>query len=104
VRPQAVHSLLRAPASWQVPYLLQLCGEYVIEIGRDIAEYASGPVQEDRSMLDACRRFWRNNPQFVALTYARAASYGDAYYRRSLTLNEYPPHVGMVQVETLVKS
>lgn len=54
-------------------------------------------------MLDAYRRFWRDNPEFVALTYARAASYWDAYYR-TLTLNEYPPHAAMVQLETLVKS
>jgi hypothetical protein len=104
VRQQAVRSLLRAPASWQVPYVLQLCGEYVIEIGHDIAGYVSGPLQRDPPMLDAYRRFWRDNPQFVALTYARAASYWDAYYRRTLTLNEYPPHVAMVQVETLAES
>lgn len=79
VRQQAVRWLLRAPASWHVPYVLQLCGEYVIEIGRDIAEYASGSLQRDPSMLDAYRRFWRDNPQFVALTYVRAASYWDAY-------------------------
>jgi len=86
-----------------VPYVLQLCGEYVIEIGRDIAEYASGSLQRDPLMLDAYRRFWRDNPEFVALSYARAASYWDAYYR-TLTLNEYPPHVAMVQLETLVVS
>jgi hypothetical protein len=104
VRQQAVQSLLRAPAAWQVPYVLQLCGEYIIGIGRDIAEYASGSLQRDPSMLDAYRRFWRDNPEFVALTYARAASYWDAYYRGTLTLNEYPPHVAMLQVERLVES
>ena len=101
VRQQAVQALLRAPASWHVPYVLQLCGEYVIEIGLDIAEYASASLQRDPLMLDAYRRFWRDNPEFVALTYARAASYWDAYCR-TLTLNEYPPHVAMVQLETLV--
>jgi hypothetical protein len=104
VRQQAVLALIRAPASWHVPYLLQLCGEYVIEIGGDIADYTSGSLQRDPSMLDAYRRFWRDNPEFVALTYARAASYWDAYYRRRVTLNEYPPHLAMVQVETLVNS
>jgi hypothetical protein len=104
VRQQAVQSLLRAPASWHVPYVLQLCGEYVIEIGRDIVEYALGSLQRDPLMLDAYRRFWRDNPEFVALTYARAASYWDAYYRRTLALKEYPPHMALVQVETLVAS
>ena len=103
-RQQAVRALLRAPASWHVPYVLQLCGEYVIEIGHDIAQYVSGSLQRDPSMLDAYQRFWRGNPDFVALTYARATSYWDAYYRRTLALNEYPPHVAMVQVETLVQS
>jgi hypothetical protein len=75
VRQQAVQALLMAPAAWHVPYVIQLCGEYVIEIGRDIAEYASGSLQRDPSMLDAYRRFWRANPEFLRLTYARAASY-----------------------------
>ncbi len=55
-------------------------------------------------MIYAYRRFWRDNPEFVALTYARVASYWDACYRRTLTLNEYPPHVAMVRVRTLVES
>jgi hypothetical protein len=87
-----------------MPYVLQPCGEYVIEIGYDISEYVSSSLLRDPSMLDAYRRFWRDNPEFVALTYARAVSYWDAYYRRTLTLSEYPPHVAMVQVETLVHS
>lgn len=32
-------------------------------------------------MLDAYQRFWCDNPESVALTHARAASYWDAYYR-----------------------
>jgi hypothetical protein len=104
VRQQAVRSLLRAPAFWHVPYVLQLCGEYVIEIGHDIAQYVSGSLQRDSSMLDAYQRFWRSNPDFVALTCARVASYWDAYYRRTLTLSEYPPYVAMAQIETLIQS
>jgi len=87
-----------------VPYVLQLCGEYVIEIGHDIAESVSCSLQRDPSTLDAYRRFWRDSPEFVALTYARAVSYWDVYYPKTLTLNEYPPHVAMVQVEMLVES
>jgi hypothetical protein len=33
--------------------VLQLCGDYVIEIGHDIADYAAGPLPRDPSMLDA---------------------------------------------------
>jgi hypothetical protein len=102
VRQQALRSLLRAPAYWHVPFVLQLCGEYIIEIGRDIADYFSASLERDPSMLEAYRRFWRDNPEFVALTYARAASYWDAYYRRTLALNEYPPHVAVAQVERLI--
>ena len=53
-------------------------------------------------MLEAYRRFWRDNPEFVALTYARAASYWDAYYRNTVTLSEYPPRVAVTQVERLI--
>jgi hypothetical protein len=104
VRQQAVQALISAPASWHVPFVLQLCREYVIEIGHDIAEYASGSLPRELSMLDAYRRFWRDNPESVALTYAGAASYWNAYYRGRRTLNEYPPHRAMVQFETLVES
>lgn len=92
------------PGSWHVPYVLQLCGVYVIDIGRDIAEYVSGSLQQDLPTLDAYRRFWCHNREFVALTRARVASYWDVHYRRELTLDEYPPHVAMAQVETLVGS
>lgn len=87
-----------------MPFVLQLCGEYVIEIGRDIAEYASGSLPTDPSMLDAYRRFWRDNPEFVSLTHARVASYWNEYYRGTLPLNEYPPQVAMVRIEQLIRS
>jgi hypothetical protein len=103
-RQQAVRSLLSAPAYWHVPYVVQLCGEYVIQIVHDIAEYVSASLQRDPLMLDAYRLVWRDNPEFVALTYARAASYWDAYYRRVLTLKRYPAHIAMRQIEALVKS
>jgi hypothetical protein len=102
VRQLAVQALLKAPASWHAPFVLQMCGEYVIEIGQDIAAYASSALPRDLGMLDAYRRFWRENPEFVALTYARAASYWDAYYRGTITLDDYPPHVAMIQIESLV--
>jgi hypothetical protein len=102
LRQLALRTLFEAPASWHVPFVLQLCGEYVIEIGRDVAVYASSALPRDLPMIAAYRQFWRENPDFVALTYARVGSYWGAYYRGTLMLAEYPPYVALGRIETLI--
>lgn len=79
-----------------------MCGEYVIEISRDIAEYASAVLPDDPPTRAAYRRFWQDNPEFVALTHARAASYWDAYHRRALRTDDYPPRIALRHFERAI--
>ena len=53
-------------------------------------------------MVDAYRRFWSDNPEFVSLTFARAASYWDAYYRGTVLFDEYPARVALLQIRQLI--
>jgi hypothetical protein len=69
---------------WIPPFVVQLVGEYVIEIVADI--------QGAMSRLDRIQYepFIRGNPIFFAKTRQRAASYWNCYYRHRSVWNSYP--------------
>ncbi|WP_153302431.1 MULTISPECIES: hypothetical protein [Tessaracoccus] len=90
IRQTAVRELFGQPREWLVPYLVQLLGEYVIEICSDIADFVEGTVTTDPAWAQAFSRFWAANPGFVTLTRARAGSYWNEYYRRRLGFADYP--------------
>lgn len=60
---------------WVCPFVVQLVGEYVIEILR--------VIQKDSCNLDTrlYRRFMADNPAFFAITKQRVVSYWDCYHR-----------------------
>jgi hypothetical protein len=60
---------------WVAPYLVQLLGEYVVEITRAIVE-SQGVAKRHFAA------FAGENPAFVALTRTRVISYWNAYQRR----------------------
>jgi hypothetical protein len=68
---------------WIPPFVIQLLGEYVVEIIR--------VIDENLMNLDASlySRFLQSNPSFLALTEQRVNSYWDCYYR-SVRKDEYP--------------
>lgn len=82
VRQAALRELLASDTWWGVPFIVQLLGEYVIEICTDIADFAADELPSRPAMLDEFRAFAADNPDFIALTKARATSYWAAYYRR----------------------
>lgn len=90
IRQAAVRELFGEPQEWLVPYLVQLLGEYVIEICSDIADFVEGTVAIDPGWAQAFSRFWADNPGFVTLTRVRAASYWNEYYRSRLDFADYP--------------
>lgn len=90
IRQAAVQELFGQPREWVVPYLVQLLGEYVIEICSDIADFVEGTVTTDAGWAQAFRGFWADNPGFVTLTRARASSYWNEYYRGRLDFADYP--------------
>jgi hypothetical protein len=70
---------------WVVPFIVQLLGEYVIEI---IEMIADAIPRMNRDRLSA---FAAANPAFMALTRRRATSYWDCYHRdRFQRLDVYP--------------
>lgn len=76
IREKYLSDLFRPSYSWVPPFLLQLVGEYVLEIIELIDRHISDLD------ISVCKRFANENKKFVALTRARAISYWDCYYRR----------------------
>jgi hypothetical protein len=75
VRQQHLAHIVRSKNPWIPPFVVQLLGEYVIEI-----------IQLIHDNLDALdhslyQRFLRENPQFLAQTRQGVHSYWDCYYR-----------------------
>ncbi|HCB05097.1 MAG TPA: hypothetical protein DEQ43_12790 [Nocardioides bacterium] len=102
VRQRALAGLVRDPMPWHVPFVVQLCGEYVVDVARDVLDYVQGSLATDRATVAAYGRFWRDNPQFVALTHARAASYWNAYHRGHSSLADYPPRLALLEIELCI--
>jgi len=90
VREACVRELARHDRPWAIPFVVQLLGEYVVEITLvilaaladvDVAGYAA---------------FARENPHFMATTRRRATSYWACYYRsRYPLLRDYPAIVAL---------
>lgn len=70
--------------TWVPPFVIQLLGEYVVEIVR-VIEANLGNL--DKALYT---QFLRANPDFLALTEQRVISYWDCYYRFSCRKEDYP--------------
>jgi hypothetical protein len=75
VRARAVGRLLAAGKAWTIPFIIQLVGEYIVQILDQIDD--AFDTIDARALGD----FVRDNPAFLALTKQRVASYWDCYYR-----------------------
>jgi|SRR5215813_9893241 len=75
IREKYLASIICANNEWIPPFVVQLVGEYVIEILQ--------VVSRNLNLLDPplYRRFLRENPKFFALTKQRVISYWNCYYR-----------------------
>ena len=76
VREKHLKKIVCANHEWTPPFVVQLIGEYVIEILRVIRTN----VQNLDPQL--YRRFLTSNPAFFSLTKQRVASYWDCYHRQ----------------------
>jgi hypothetical protein len=78
---------------WVPPFVVQLIGEYVVEI--------HGVIESNVAYLrqPSYVRFVAENPTFIALTRQRVISYWDCYFRQE-TLN-LQDHVGFRLLEAL---
>lgn len=83
VRERRLRQAILSADKWVVPFVVQLLGEYVIEIAQAI---------EDLGVLDpdVYGAFVSDNEVFVERICARIVSYWNAYYRRHIPdLTEY---------------
>ena len=92
IRQAALRRVLTAAGHpWTVPFVVQLLGEYVLEICEDISEFAKTELSAHPSLADLFHSFAEENPEFVVLTQQRATSYWDRYHRyRHPSPSTYP--------------
>lgn len=81
VRQQALGRVLTSDQMWTVPFVIQLLGEYVIEICEEIHRFTDQDLPRRTEMLRGLRSLVAENPDFIVLTEQRATSYWECYYR-----------------------
>lgn len=81
VRQRALQRVLAFDEPWTAPFVIQLLGEYVIEICEDIRRYAETDLPQRPRMGREFQAFAAANPDFIVLTEQRATSYWECYYR-----------------------
>jgi hypothetical protein len=94
VRQRWLRTIASATEPWVAPFVVNLVGEYVVEIIVDIHR-ALLPALDDPASPHFAQygTFLAENPEFLALTRQRVASYWDCYYRRRyLSPADYPAH------------
>lgn len=85
IREKCVIELLARDEYWAIPFVVQLLGEYVVEIVLLIEKGLPGIDSEKYA------KFLRENPKYFETIGRRATSYWDVYYRqRYPKLKEYP--------------
>jgi hypothetical protein len=85
LRQQCLGYLLRSEACWVIPYIVQLAGEYVVEIANEVAD---GILSRDSSSI---AEFARRNPDYLATFGRRVTSYWNEYYRSAYPCrDDYP--------------
>jgi hypothetical protein len=91
VRQRNLESLVTSEEIWVVPFVVQLVGEYVIEILDVIWSSLIDLDQPGSTRSSVYGRFLKENPAFLDLTAARVTSYWACYYRsRYLKRAEHP--------------
>ena len=99
VRERALVHIHTPDEPWVIPFIIQLLGEYVLEV-----------VERAASVLARCPQpsvvaFLRENPVFLNLTTARATSYWNEYYRRRFPIRvEYPGLVVLAGLRASLKA
>lgn len=96
VREACVRQLLQQERAWTVPFVVHLCGEYVLEIIEAIG--AALPAWN----VNALARYLRDNPAYVATLERRSISYWSCYHRsRYPVWEDYPGRRAMAALRAL---
>jgi hypothetical protein len=86
IRQRALGTLLDFDEPWTAPFVVQLLGEYVIQICADIEKFTRTALPARPAMQNSLPAFLRQNPCFAELTRQRAVSYWSCHYRA-----QHPP-------------
>ena len=96
LREHCVAQLLRQERAWTVPFVVHLCGEYVLEIIEVIG--AALPAWNAQALA----RYLRDNPAYVDTLERRSISYWSCYYRRRYPVwEDYPGRRTMAALRAL---
>jgi hypothetical protein len=81
IRQRALGTLLDCDEPWTAPFIVQLLGEYVIQICADIETFTRTALPARPAMQASLPAFLTQNPRFAELARQRAISYWSCYYR-----------------------
>lgn len=98
VRQRCLERIIESREDWVPPFVIQLSGEYVVEI---IEVIYANLQQLDRMQY---RTFLQANSEFFAKTAQRVRSYWQCYYRHRYTWEGYPGNQIMSFLEKLSQS
>lgn len=94
VRERFIESIVRNPEIWVIPYIIQLLGEYVIELIYFIEQNLDCLNKKQFSI------FKKENPDFIRLTKERITSYRNVYRRKEIfNLKDDPAYKVMHQLD-----
>jgi hypothetical protein len=93
VRQRHLRSIIHDLSPWVLPFVVQLVGEYVVEIVQDIAQGLDDVGSAGSPQQRAYGSFLVENPELLRKTHARVVSYWNCCYRhRYPNLQDYPGH------------
>lgn len=96
LREACARRLLQQERAWTVPFIVHLCGEYVLEIVEVIG--AALPAWNAQALA----RYLLENPGYVETLQRRAVSYWNCYYRgRYPVWEDYPARRTMAALRAL---
>jgi hypothetical protein len=99
MREQCVRRILAADEKWTAPFVVQLLGEYVVEVTQPIHERFLDGVE--RKYLD----FFRENAKYCEYLECRAISYWNEFYRRRYpTHKDYPAFKALAALKSTAKT
>ncbi|MFI5693505.1 hypothetical protein ACIA58_16780 [Kribbella sp. NPDC051586] len=99
VRQEFVSRILASDDACIIPFVVQLLGEYVVEICADVERFVLERLPTRPNMVQGFATFLADNPCYAALTEQRATSYWSCYCRRQYPSRQSYP--GLVALDAL---
>ncbi|MGW0315615.1 hypothetical protein [Streptomyces flavidovirens] len=104
VRQRHLEQIVASSEPWVVPFVVQLAGEYVLEILTAIGRGLPGLSVPGSAQRRLYGEFIARNPAFFARTERRVVSYWSCYYRRKYgAFGTYPGYVLLEALRAAVR-